>query len=126
MEAYVLNGGILTFFAALLSGVIGAMGLGGGSILILYLTVFAGVNQVTAGGINLIFFLPIGIIAVTVYSVQKQIKYKTVLPYIAGGVPAAFLSGYILNFANPDFLSKIFGGFVLIYGAMQILKKDNE
>lgn len=42
---------------AFLAGMAAAMGLGGGSFLIIYLTVFAGVSQQAAQGINLVFFM---------------------------------------------------------------------
>ena len=41
------------------SAVLASMGMGGGSILILYLTLMAGVPQREAQGMNLLFFLPI-------------------------------------------------------------------
>ena len=45
---------------SLLSGVTASMGLGGGFVLLIYLTAFANVPQMEAQLINLIFFLPIG------------------------------------------------------------------
>ena len=42
--------------AGLFSGIIGAMGLGGGAVLIIYLSVFTDMPQLEAQGINLIFF----------------------------------------------------------------------
>lgn len=119
-----MNGWILVFIASFLSGIIGAMGLGGGSVLILYLTLFAGINQVTAGGINLIFFLPIGTVATIIYLRQKEIKYKTLLPFILGGIPATLISGTLINFIETAMLRKIFGAFVLIYGIYQIFQKN--
>ena len=115
---------VIVFIASFLSGVIGSMGLGGGSVLILYLTLFAGVGQLAAQGTNLIFFIPIGLAAVIIYAVQKNIKYKTVLPFILGGVPATFLSGYLVNLIKTDLLGKIFGALVLFFGIWQIFKKD--
>ena len=44
--------------AGFAAGALGAMGLGGGSVLILYLTLCAGLPQLQAQGINLTFFLP--------------------------------------------------------------------
>ena len=41
--------------AGLLSGIIGGMGLGGGAVLIIYLTVFMDIKQLSAQGINLLF-----------------------------------------------------------------------
>ena len=49
--------------AGLFSGIIGAMGLGGGAVLIIYLSVFTDMPQLEAQGINLIFFIPIAIAA---------------------------------------------------------------
>ena len=65
----------LLILAGFLAGIFGAMGLGGGSVLIIYLTVFAGVKQLAAQGINLIFFLPTAAVAVFVYSKKRIIKY---------------------------------------------------
>ena len=41
--------------AGLLSGIIGAMGLGGGAVLIIYLSVFTDMPQLKSQGINLLF-----------------------------------------------------------------------
>ena len=70
---------IIALLAGLLSGIIGAMGLGGGAVLIIYLTLFAETKQLQAQGINLLFFIPIALVAVLIYSKKKQIKWKTVV-----------------------------------------------
>ena len=75
---------ISALIAGLLAGVIGAMGLGGGAVLIMYLSLLADIPQLKAQGINLIFFLPIALVAVSVYAFKKQIKWRTVLPLAAG------------------------------------------
>ena len=51
----------MIFLFGVISGIITAMGMGGGTILILLLTLFAGINQHNAQGINLIFFIPTSI-----------------------------------------------------------------
>lgn len=48
---------ILEFLVGLVTGIISGFGIGGGSLLILYLTAVAGVNQYTAGGVNLLYFI---------------------------------------------------------------------
>ena len=58
---------IWTPIAGILSGILASMGLGGGGILIIYLTIFAGIEQATAQGINLVFFIPISIVAILIY-----------------------------------------------------------
>ena len=68
----------VALLAGLLSGIIGAMGMGGGAVLIIYLTLFASVEQLTAQGINLIFFIPIGITAILIYAKKGKIKWNCV------------------------------------------------
>lgn len=48
---------VIGLLAGLVTGVISGFGIGGGSLLILYLTAFAGMDQYTAGGLNLLYFL---------------------------------------------------------------------
>ena len=50
------------------TGVFASLGLGGGMVLIIYLTVFAGMPQIQAQGINLIFFVPIAIISIIIHN----------------------------------------------------------
>ncbi len=48
----------LDILAVILSAAVSAMGLGGGGVLILYLTLVRDVPQLEAQGINLLFFTP--------------------------------------------------------------------
>ncbi len=114
---------ILALLAGLLSGIIGAMGLGGGAVLIIYLTLFAELEQLTAQGINLLFFIPIATVSVIIYSFKKQIKWKTVFKISAVGLIGT-LSGWLLaNFLGGELISKIFGGLLLILGIKEIFSK---
>ena len=45
---------IVAFVVGLVTGILSGFGVGGGSLLMLYLTMFAGVQQYAAGGINLL------------------------------------------------------------------------
>lgn len=111
--------------AGLLSGVIGAMGLGGGAVLIIYLTVFTDTKQLTAQGINLLFFIPIAITAVIVYAIKKQIKFKKILPMALGGVLGAVAGIFLTGIIGASLISKIFGGLLIIFGAKELLFKRN-
>ena len=53
-----MNFSLWNLLAVIVSAAVGAMGLGGGSVLILYLTLILNMQQVQAQGINLLFFLP--------------------------------------------------------------------
>ena len=119
---------ILALLAGLLSGIIGAMGLGGGAVLIIYLTLFTDTNQLKAQGINLFFFLPIAVIAVVIYAFKKEIKWKKIIPIALGGILGSFLGIFLSTFIGGEFLSKLFGGGLVLLGIKEIicLKKKRK
>lgn len=117
---------LLSLLAGFLAGVTGSMGLGGGSVLLIYLTVFAGVPQLTAQGINLIFFLPTAALALFIYSKKKIIKWKQIIPIMLFGTLGTIVSSWTVNFINVDFLRKIFGGLIASLGIYEIIKKKKK
>ena len=114
----------MTVFWAILagffSGVAGAMGLGGGSVLLIYLTVFAGVQQLQAQGINLLFFIPIALFSTIIYAKRGVINWRRVGVMAACGVVGTLLGSYILNSLEPKLLRRLFGGLVLLYGLISL------
>jgi uncharacterized membrane protein YfcA len=119
---------ILALLTGLLSGIIGAMGLGGGAVLVIYLTLFTDTKQLKAQGINLFFFLPIAFIAVTVYAFKKEIKWKKILPVALGGILGAFGGIFLAQFIGGKLLPKLFGGGLILLGIKEImcLKKGKK
>lgn len=75
--------------AGFVSGTLGALGLGGGSVLILYLTLFAGMEQAQAQGINLVFFVPCALLAVVLYTRKGLIARSLWLPAALFGLAGA-------------------------------------
>jgi len=115
---------IAALLAGLLSGIIGGMGLGGGAVLLIYLTVFAEVPQLTAQGINLIFFIPIGLLAVIVYSFKKQIKWKKALLIALGGIIGAFIGISAVKLIGSDITGKIFAVLLIFLGLKEVFSKS--
>ena len=62
-----------------LSGVIASMGLGGGFVLLIWLTLHDGMPQREAQGVNLLFFLPIALISVIMHIRAGFIDKKLVI-----------------------------------------------
>ena len=108
------------------SGILAAMGLGGGGVLILCLTVFDNVDQLKAQGINLFFFIPISFIAIIFYIKKKFILWKIVIPCVLIGIPYALLGSYVSQFLDKVLLSKIFAGLLLIIGLLQLFKNNRS
>ena len=126
LEAYFWMNSLFGIIAGLLAGTAAAMGLGGGSVLLIYLTVFAGVNQITAQGINLIFFLPTAAFAVFIYAKRGVIRWKIILPIMLFGALATIFSSWAVSFISPDIIRKIFGGLIIIYGLLELFKKKSN
>ena len=117
---------MLPWIAGLLAGVLGAMGLGGGSILMLYLTLWAGLEQTAAQGINLAFFIPCAAVAVLLHAKQHQIcwnAWKTAVPF---GLAGAWLGTTAARMLEGGILRKIFAGFLLLYGLFELFHRGRK
>ena len=84
-----------------LTGIAASMGLGGGFILIIWLTLFKGLSQTQAQGVNLLFFLPIALFSVLIHSKNKLIEWKIVPFAVLSGIIGAAL-GSIISFTLTD------------------------
>lgn len=111
----------MTVLAGLISGFIGALGLGGGGVLLMYLTLFTDLSQRQAGGINLLFFLPVGLVAVIIHAIKKQIEWKTVFKMWLGGAVGVAVGTLLAHKMNTDILSKIFAAALIVFGIYLIL-----
>lgn len=103
-----------------LTGIAASMGLGGGFILILYLTLFAGVGQLEAQGVNLLFFLPIALFSVILHTRSGLVEWKKLSFAAAAGVIGAALGTVFGGFLGEGLLRKLFGG-LLIFVALREL-----
>lgn len=125
MSAWLVAG-----IASLVAGFVSALGLGGGGILVLYLTLFLNMEQMQAGGINLIFFLPLAAVSIAIHIKNKLIDYKFALKCAPFGVLGAFLGVWLANTIQPFWISKGFAVFVLILGIRELFcspkKKEAE
>ena len=117
---------IFACLAGVISGFLGAMGLGGGGVLIIYLTLFLGVEQTNAQGMNLIFFIPIAILAVIIYFKKGLIVWDIAWRAAILGIVGACIGTYFASFINSDILGKIFGGLLFIMGIFQTFGKYKE
>ena len=71
--------------ASVVSGGLGAMGLGGGGILLLVL-VWAGWPQLAAQGINLLMILPVGLLGLYFHRKNGLTDREAARPLLWGGV----------------------------------------
>lgn len=75
----------------IVSGMVAALGMGGGTILILLLGIFTELKQHIIQGSNLIFFIPTSIVAIIMNVKNKTINYKNALVIIVSGIIGAVI-----------------------------------
>lgn len=112
--------------AGIVSGILGAMGMGGGGVLVIVLTIFCGYEQTLAQGINLIFFVPCAITAIIIYSRKKLIDWKTALPFSLLGCLGAVIGAVTASYFDNKTLSVIFGIMLLFMGIKELFAKTKE
>ncbi|MBQ4119397.1 MAG: TSUP family transporter [Clostridia bacterium] len=115
---------ISALLAGLFSGILGSMGLGGGGVLIIYLSLFTNTKQLTSQGINLLFFVPIGILSIIIYSIKKQIKWKTTIKIAIFGIIGAIIGILLADVLGGGITRKLFAGLLIIMGIGEIFKKS--
>ena len=109
-----------------LTGVIASMGLGGGFILVVWLTVFAEVEQKAAQGINLLFFLPIAFISLIIH-IKNGLVNKTLVKKLAlGGILGAVIGTFGAMWIDNTLLRKLFAVFLLIFGLKELFSRNPE
>lgn len=109
--------GMLVGFVA---GFISSLGLGGGGVLVMFLTVFLSVGQLRAQGINLLFFIPVGCFALFWHIRKKLVNFRLALPAVCAGLPGAFLGSLLADWFGSGVTRKIFGVLLLLLGAWEL------
>lgn len=79
----------------ILAGIVSGLGMGGGTILILFLTLFANIDQHTAQATNIIFFVPTALSAILIFIKDNKINFKLGIPICIIGVIGAILGAII-------------------------------
>lgn len=105
-----------------LSGVIGAMGMGGGTLLIPLLTIFSQVSQILAQGYNLLAFLPMSVVAILIHIKNKLIQPKFLWLLIPSGIIFAIIGSFLANLIDANVLKLLFGVFLIILSLFEFVK----
>ena len=108
------------------TGVVASMGLGGGFVLMIWLTMFAGVEQRTAQGINLLFFLPIALVSLIIHVKGGLIDKALLKKYLFGGAVGAVLGTIAAQLIPNELLSKLFSLFLLAFGVRELITANKK
>ena len=109
---------IIGFF----SGIIGGMGMGGGTILIPALILFLNIDPKIAQSVNLLSSVPMTIFALIIHIKNKNVILSLVIPIALFGVAGAIAGSFLANYVSSETLRKVFGVFLLIVGILEVKK----
>ena len=115
---------ILLAVSGIAAGILGGMGMGGGTILIPLLTIFFNVGQKEAQAINLVAFIPMAIVSLAIHIKNKRVKKEGLLWIIVPAVLTSVGGGFAAQAVNGEVLKRIFGGFLLFLSVVQFFSEE--
>lgn len=114
---------LLHFLVGLGAGVLSGFGIGGGSLLILWLTCVAGVPQFSAGGLNLLYFICCAPTALWSHIKNQLVEKRAALWCTVAGLPTSILAAFLAARVDTDWLRRGFGVLLLYIGLRELFCK---
>ena len=115
---------ILLALSGIAAGVLGGMGMGGGTILIPLLTIFFGAEQKTAQAINLVAFIPMAIVSLIMHFKNGLVEKRGIMWIIVPAALVSALGSYLAALTDGAVLKRCFGGFLLALPAVQFFSEE--
>ena len=112
--------------AGAVTGILSGFGVGGGTLLLIWMTAFAGVPQDLAQGVNLLYFLPAAAMALPAHFKNGYIDKKTALPAIAAGLAGTAAAAWAATAVVVALLRRCFGVFLICIGLRELYRKGER
>ena len=107
-------------------GFLSGVGVGGGSLLMLWLTLVLNMEHSSARVINLLFFIPSALIASIFRWKQGKLDLKTVLPAILCGCISAAGFSLLSKSLDTTLIKKCFGVLLLLTGVRELAYRPRK
>ena len=111
---------LLAGAAGLVCGVFSGLGIGGGTLLMVWMTAVMDMEQRMAQGINLLYFLPTAACALIFHIKNRLIRWRVVLPAAITGCLSAAGAALLATSVDASLLRKLFGGFLILVGITEL------
>lgn len=109
-----------------LLGFLAGLGVGGGSLLMLWLTLVLGMSHDIARGINLLFFIPTAAISCLFRKQQGTLQLKQLLPAILAAMAAAAAGNMVASFVTLTLIKKAFGILLIFAGLRELFYRPRK
>lgn len=115
---------LLPLIAGLATGILSSWGVGGGTLLLLVMTLFLNVEPRLAQGINLLYFLPTAAVGLYYHRKNELIDADVVKSAAPWGVAAAILGAVIATAIDTAILRRPFGVYLIVMGLITLFHKE--
>ena len=123
---FMLNKPVILILVGTVLGFLSGLGVGGGSLLMLWLTLVAGLSHTDARCINLLFFIPCAVVASFFRWQQGALDLKRILPAVIAGCISAAVFSVISGALDAGLLKKLFGLLLLFTGIRELLYRPRK
>ena len=117
---------LFALIIALFLGFLAGMGVGGGSLLLLWLSQVVMFPQAQARIINLLFYLPAALISIVLHRKQSPLQAEGILPAAIAGCTAAIVFTVVTNHIDVSILKKLLGGLLVFIGLKEIFYRPRN
>lgn len=117
---------LICVLVGILLGGLSALGVGGGSLLLLWLTLVLGTAQESARLMNLMFFIPCALTATVFRWKEGKLPLFPTLTSIAAACIGALLGNYWRQHLDLFLMRKIFGVFFILCGIRELLYRPRK
>ena len=107
-------------------GYLSGLGIGGGSLLILWLTLVLNMDPGMARTINLLFFIPSALASSLLRWRNDGLQWKLILPAAAAGCVSAILFSLLGKRIDTELLKKLFGFLLIAAGLRELFYKPKK
>lgn len=107
-------------------GFLAGLGVGGGSLLILWLTLILGMEHNIARTVNLLFFIPTAVVSSFFRWKQGSLDFKKILPAVIAGIISAGCFAWLSQQIDVSLLKKLFGGLLLFTGIRELFYRPRK
>ena len=114
---------VIAGIAGVLCGILSGFGIGGGRLLMVWMTAVLSMEQKSAQGINLLYFLPTAAAALIFHAKNRMICWRAIIPAAIAGCITAAGGAWMASGLEVTLLRKLFGGFLILVGLSEFFRK---
>ena len=110
----------------LLLGILYGCGMGGGGLLVVYLTLIRGMAQGDAQALNLFFYIAASLSSASILLKKRKINPLLVAVCAFAALPGAFYGSILRKAISTELLQKIFGVLLSATGVFVLFQKNRQ